>query len=99
MSPPRTGGDGEYHLLWGEVTSLRAEVIALKAEVATLKAEVIGMKELLADVDKDTKALTAVSNRVKGGVVIVLILGGFIGWLTTLSGVIVSAVKLWFKGG
>ncbi len=59
--------------------NLEAEVAALKVEVQHLSAEV---RELV----KEQKRLTAQANRWKGAFGVILLVGGFLGWLASKFG-------------
>lgn len=101
MNPSRTPPNP----VWAEIMALRAEVSALRAELATVKAELAAFKVELSElktkieeVNKEMKVLTAISNRVTGGAILIVTLGGIIGGIATLSNVVINAVKLWLKG-
>ena len=108
MTPGRISSDP----VWAELIALKAEVAALRAEVATsraelglvrtdlaeLKAETRGIKEKMSGLEKEMKTLMTLSNRVTGGAILAVTLGGIIGGLATVSNVIINAIKLWLKG-
>ena len=101
MNPPGIEQDlwRELTALRAEVTIARAEVATARADIATLKVEMAAVKELLAEVNKEVKLLTRISNRVTGGAIMVMFLGGLIGGIATLGNFILGGIRMWFKGG
>lgn len=48
--------------------------------LATVEAEVEAIKESLAEMGGDVKSILAMANRWRGGMVVLLAVGGMIGW-------------------
>lgn len=60
--------------------------------IARIEAQLVNMDRDLKEISKQVKELNTASARVKGGIFVVLLIGGIIGWLTTLGSTI---VKVW----
>lgn len=60
--------------------------------IARIEERLQTMDDDIKDIIKSVNELNTASARVKGGIFVVLLIGGIIGWLTTLGSTI---VKVW----
>ncbi len=60
--------------------------------IARIEERLGRMEDDLNATRKEVEVLTSSSARVRGGIFVVLVIGGFIGWLTTLGS---TLVKFW----
>lgn len=61
-------------------------------DIASMRERLLNMEHDVEDIKKHVDELITASSRVKGAIFVVLMLGGVIGWLTTLGS---TVAKIW----
>jgi hypothetical protein len=68
------------------------DIARMDERLSNIERDISEINKTILDMQKDMRDINSASARVKGGIFVVLLIGGVIGWLTTLGS---TLVRIW----